>query len=137
MLVALGIPSLIGRFTICGDDIRAICNWYHYDSCEATLTPSAHTDLCRINTFLDNVDVGEYYVHGDLEAYSCRVSFLPDQCKVVISSLDSADCYITFAGKLAGLDRKLCKNLEDEVEHDCSPLALSKSPVGPLAESSR
>ncbi len=41
------------------------------------------------------------------------------------------------AGKLAGLDRKLCKNLEEDVEADCSPLQLSKSPVGPLAESSR
>lgn len=29
---------------------------------------------CRINTFLDNVDVGEYYVHGDLEAYSCKAT---------------------------------------------------------------
>lgn len=65
--------------------------------------------LSRIDTFLDNVDVGEYYVHGDLEAYSC---------------------------KLAGLDRKLCKNLEEDVEADSSPLQLSMSPVGPLAESS-
>ena len=43
----------------------------------------------------------------------------------------------TTAGKLVGLDRKLCKNLEEDVEADCSPLQLSKSPVGPLAESSR
>ena len=28
----------------------------------------------RINTFLDNVDVGEYYVHGDLETYSCKTT---------------------------------------------------------------
>ena len=41
------------------------------------------------------------------------------------------------AGKLAGLDRKLCKNLEEDVEADSSPLEMSKSPVGPLAESSR
>ncbi len=26
----------------------------------------------RINTFLDHVDVGEYVVYGDLEAYSCE-----------------------------------------------------------------
>lgn len=38
---------------------------------------SAHKFLCRINTFLDNVDVGEYYVHGDLEAYSCMVMSRP------------------------------------------------------------
>ncbi len=27
----------------------------------------------RITTFLDNIDVGDYYVHGDLEAYSCEM----------------------------------------------------------------
>lgn len=27
---------------------------------------------CRINAFLDSVDVGEHFVHGDLEAYSCE-----------------------------------------------------------------
>ena len=40
-------------------------------------------------------------------------------------------------GKLAGLDRKLCKDLEEDVEQGCSPVELAKSPVGPLAESSR
>ena len=34
------------------------------------LTRAVHT--CSINAFLDNVDVGEYSVHGDLEAYSCE-----------------------------------------------------------------
>ena len=34
-------------------------------------------NICRINTFLDNVDVGEYYVHGDLEAYSCMIMLSP------------------------------------------------------------
>jgi hypothetical protein len=28
----------------------------------------------RLNSFLENVDVGDYYVHGDLEAYSCASS---------------------------------------------------------------
>lgn len=27
---------------------------------------------CRLNSFLDHVDVGEYIVEGDLEAYSCE-----------------------------------------------------------------
>ena len=41
------------------------------------------------------------------------------------------------AGKLAGLDKKLSRNLDQEVQLGSSPLELSKSPVGPLAESSR
>lgn len=32
--------------------------------------------LARINTFLDNVDVGDYCVHGVLEAYSCGFLFM-------------------------------------------------------------
>ena len=40
-------------------------------------------------------------------------------------------------GKLAGLDKKLSRNLDAEVQMGSSPLELSKSPVGPLAESSR
>ncbi|KAK9817853.1 hypothetical protein WJX72_003161 [[Myrmecia] bisecta] len=65
--------------------------------------------LARINAFLDNVDVGDYIVHGDLEAYSC---------------------------KLAGLDKKLSRSLEQDVQLGSSPLEMSKSPVGPLSESS-
>lgn len=65
--------------------------------------------LARINTFLDHVDAGEYVVYGDLEAYSC---------------------------KLAGLDKKLSKSLDQEVQSGSSPLELSMSPVGPLADSS-
>ncbi|KAG1670689.1 hypothetical protein FOA52_010965 [Chlamydomonas sp. UWO 241] len=65
--------------------------------------------LARINTFLDHVDVGEYVVYGNLEAYSC---------------------------KLAGLDKKLSKSLDTEVQSGSSPLEMSRSPVGPLAESS-
>ena len=40
------------------------------------------------------------------------------------------------AGKLAGLDKKLSRSLEEEVGASSSPLELSKSPVGPLHESS-
>lgn len=65
--------------------------------------------LARINTFMDHVDVGDYVVYGDLEAYSC---------------------------KLAGLDKKLSKSLDHEVACGSSPLEMSRSPVGPLAESS-
>lgn len=66
--------------------------------------------LARINSFLDNVDVGDLIVRGDLEAYSC---------------------------KLAGLDKKLSRSLEGEVAGSTPPhgsLELSKSPVGPLHE---
>eukprot|EP00878_Enallax_costatus_P002880 GHUV01003073.1.p1 GENE.GHUV01003073.1~~GHUV01003073.1.p1 ORF type:complete len:239 (+),score=33.64 GHUV01003073.1:276-992(+) len=69
--------------------------------------------LARLNSFLDHVDVGEYVVYGDLEAYSC---------------------------KLAGLDKKLSKSLEQEVQvasaAGTSPLELSRSPVGPLTDAS-
>lgn len=64
--------------------------------------------LARINAFLDHVDVGEYIVYGDLEAYSC---------------------------KLAGLDKKLSKSLDTEVQTGSSPLERSSSPLGPLSES--
>lgn len=39
-------------------------------------------------------------------------------------------------GKLAGLDKKLSRSLEEEVAASSSPLELSKSPVGPLHEGS-
>lgn len=65
--------------------------------------------LARINAFLDSVDVGEHFVHGDLEAYSC---------------------------KLAGLDKKLSRSLEADVQEASSPMELGKSPLGPLSESS-
>ena len=41
------------------------------------------------------------------------------------------------AGKLAGLDKKLSSNLEDTVKESSSPVELSKSPVGPLADPTR
>lgn len=70
--------------------------------------------LARINSFLDHVDVGEYVVYGDLEAYSC---------------------------KLAGLDKKLSRSLDQEVQQvasssGSSPLEMSRSPVGPLTDAS-
>ncbi|KIY96278.1 hypothetical protein MNEG_11685 [Monoraphidium neglectum] len=65
-------------------------------------------NLARINSFLDNVDTGDFVVYGDLEAYSC---------------------------KLAGLDKKLSKSLDTEVQVGSSPQELSMSPVGPLSDS--
>lgn len=68
--------------------------------------------LTRLNAFLDNVDAGELVVRGNLEAFSC---------------------------KLAGLDKKLSRSLEDEVAaargSPAAAEALGKSPVGPLADS--
>jgi hypothetical protein len=41
------------------------------------------------------------------------------------------------AGKLAGLDKKLSRSLEQDVQEGGSPIELSMSPVGPLTDSSR
>ena len=41
---------------------------------------------CRLSAFLDNVDVGDYVVQGDIEAYSCALASLLD----VNSVLESA-----------------------------------------------
>ena len=41
------------------------------------------------------------------------------------------------SGKLAGLDKKLSRSLDAEVALGSSPLELSMSPLGPLAEPSR
>ena len=41
------------------------------------------------------------------------------------------------AGKLAGLDKKLSRSLDEDVRVSSSPLEYSKSPVGPLSEASR
>mmetsp|Transcript_198 Transcript_198/g.457 ORF Transcript_198/g.457 Transcript_198/m.457 type:complete len:242 (+) Transcript_198:217-942(+) len=66
--------------------------------------------LSRLNAFLGSVNVGDYVVLGQLEAYSC---------------------------KLAGIDKKLSKSLDQEVVTmmATSPSALSVSPVGPLTDS--
>ncbi|KAF8061370.1 mannose-1-phosphate guanylyltransferase 2 [Scenedesmus sp. PABB004] len=72
---------------------------------------AAAVDPPALNSFLDHVDVGDYIVYGDLEAYSC---------------------------KLAGLDKKLSRSLDAEVQvassAGSSPLELSRSPVGPLTD---
>ena len=59
-----------------------------------------------------------------------------------IESIDSQGAGIHIvgsppAGKLAGLDKKLSKSLDTEVQMESSSLEMSRSPVGPLAESSR
>lgn len=136
---------------------------------------------CRINAFLDGVDVGDLIVKGDLEAYSCACRPLSRQhsagrcapdplCCARVLSLAAASgtnapehqqvrpvrlCPAGLpgappssrrlpparpppaAGKLAGLDKKLSRSLEEEVAAgSASPSSLSKSPVGPLQESS-
>lgn len=50
---------------------------------------------------------------------------------------DDSIVTVLYAGKLAGLDKKLSQSLDAEVQSGSSPLDLSKSPVGPLLESSR
>eukprot|EP00798_Chlamydomonas_sp_ICE-L_P012159 gene12159-15271_t len=64
--------------------------------------------LARLNSFLEHVDVGDYLVLGNLEAYSC---------------------------KLAGLDKKLSKSLDADVQMGSSPSDMAQSPVGPLQDS--
>ncbi|GBF96426.1 repressor of RNA polymerase III transcription [Raphidocelis subcapitata] len=66
------------------------------------------SNLARLNSFLESVDTGEFTVHGNLEAFSC---------------------------KLAGLDKKLSQSLDGEVLTGSSPQQLSMSPVGPLSDS--
>lgn len=70
-----------------------------------------YTPLARINTFLGNINLGDYLIQGVLEAYSC---------------------------KLAGVDKKLSRSLEQEVVDSLamSPQDLATSPVGPLSNSS-
>ena len=60
----MGCCAWLGRLKIAG------CSTYQYKN--ICLQVSFSALCCRIDTFLDNVDVGEYYVHGDLEAYSCE-----------------------------------------------------------------
>jgi hypothetical protein len=38
---------------------------------QARVLELALVSLRRINSFLDNVDTGDFVVYGDLEAYSC------------------------------------------------------------------
>ncbi|CAM6091576.1 unnamed protein product [Calypogeia fissa] len=68
-----------------------------------------YTPLARINAFLSNVNLGDCLIQGALEAYSC---------------------------KLAGMDKKLSRSLEQEVlDSLCFLPNLSTSPVGPLSSS--
>jgi hypothetical protein len=70
-----------------------------------------YTPLARINAFLSNVNLGDCLIQGALEAYSC---------------------------KLAGMDKKLSRSLEQEVlDSLCFLPNLSTSPVGPLSSSAR
>lgn len=71
-----------------------------------------YSPLSKLNNFFQHVDVGNYTLHGELEAYSC---------------------------KLAGVDKKLSKSLDQEViammASGTSPNSLGTSPVGPLTDS--
>ncbi|OAE35818.1 hypothetical protein AXG93_4225s1210 [Marchantia polymorpha subsp. ruderalis] len=66
-----------------------------------------YTPLARVNAFLSNVNLGDCHIQGALEAYSC---------------------------KLAGMDKKLSRSLEQEVLDSLHfSSSLSTSPVGPLS----
>uniref|UniRef100_A0A0C9RSL9 Repressor of RNA polymerase III transcription n=1 Tax=Wollemia nobilis TaxID=56998 RepID=A0A0C9RSL9_9CONI len=69
-----------------------------------------YTPLARLNAFLSHVNLGECVLRGVLEAYSCKV---------------------------AGVDKKLSRSLEQEVLDYLSesPENHSSSPVGPLCSS--
>jgi len=72
---------------------------------------------------------------------ACDVSSLRPLTVLICFNITSAHvrvCTPVVAGKLAGLDKKLSKSLDQEVQTSgTSPLQMSASPVGPLAESSR
>eukprot|EP00898_Chlorokybus_atmophyticus_P003364 jgi/Chlat1/4028/Chrsp26S04086 len=71
-----------------------------------------YTPLSKLDAFLKSVDVGDCLIEGGLEAYSC---------------------------KLAGIDKKLSRSLEQEVMDSmssASPQEMACSPLGPLTESS-
>eukprot|EP01023_Acetabularia_acetabulum_P016526 TRINITY_DN18154_c0_g1_i1.p2 TRINITY_DN18154_c0_g1~~TRINITY_DN18154_c0_g1_i1.p2 ORF type:complete len:226 (+),score=33.79 TRINITY_DN18154_c0_g1_i1:141-818(+) len=66
-------------------------------------------EIVSINSFLDKVDMGNHFVCGNLEAYSC---------------------------KPAGSDKKLSRSIELGFYqgNESSSIELSKSPVGPLSD---
>lgn len=77
-------------------------------------------------------------VYGDLEAYSCECYAWLVDVQVRSSLLDGMpDGAAHPVGKLAGLDKKLSKSLDQEVQVGSSPQELSMSPVGPLSDSAR
>ena len=73
-------------------------------------------NLLRVNSFLEQVNVGEYVIKGSVEAFSC---------------------------KLAGLDKQLSKSLDETFQLETAsspqlpnPSLTGASPVGPLTEPS-
>ncbi len=95
----------------------------------------------RLSAFVEHCDVGEYVVEGHLEAYSCK-----DRRRWILQhGVPFRVCLrkpwlgvsCSLAGKLAGLDKKLSKSLEQDVQIGSSPQQLSASPVGPLSDSNR
>mmetsp|Transcript_22297 Transcript_22297/g.26824 ORF Transcript_22297/g.26824 Transcript_22297/m.26824 type:complete len:242 (-) Transcript_22297:728-1453(-) len=70
-----------------------------------------YTPLNSLNSFLQHVNLGDSVVEGEIQAYSC---------------------------KLAGIDKKLSRSLDQEVLGTLAstpPSLLSSSPVGPLTDS--
>ena len=105
------------------------------------------------------MDVGDYTVEGNLEAYSCKSHTTSSEVEghthfkrereVRGSSSIPTLTHTTFIcsnttlrlGKLAGVDKKLSRSLDQEVATSVSPAGpshmLSESPVGPLTEAGR
>lgn len=78
----------------------------------------ALTRLEGLNAFLERVDIGDYVVAGQLEAYSCK-----------LAGSDKA-----YSAKLsASLEREAEEAATSTSPFSSSPL-LGKSPVGPLSE---
>ena len=103
----------------------------------------------RINAFLGHVNVGDYVIQGQLDAYSCasptyfpapapRVQAPETQWPDLEMLTPLVRSLPTRTGKLAGIDKKLSKSLDADVVTmmASSPSALSVSPVGPLTDSS-
>ena len=102
----------------------------------------------RINAFLGHVNVGDYVIQGQLDAYSCASpTYLPapaPRSSARDSMARPRNAHPLFrslptrTGKLAGIDKKLSKSLDADVVTmmASSPSALSVSPVGPLTDSS-
>jgi hypothetical protein len=203
------LGSFIGPVLCCKSIRRPACCcwWPDGDSCARLCCCCSN----RLNSFLDHVDVGEYVVEGDLEAYSCKKQvlhsserrvacrftavglcvnlLLPGTRQQQLRSWYSPTCHFRLhhpvqvhtgramavrhrqpatgstislvpaspctgteagacsactpaaAGKLAGLDKKLSRSLDAEVQQitdsSPSPFELSRSPVGPLTDPAR
>jgi len=114
--------------------------------------------LSRINAFFNHVNVGDYAVIGQLEAYSCAQAHEPGRTRpsrrasVVVSNrarglvLPNIHSFVREShvrsvprtGKLAGVDKKLSASIDQDVVEMMagSPSNLSSSPVGPLTDPS-